>query len=289
MKTLITLLGISFLGFATFKPATQITPKFASVEMSGFKASDLAKETIKNIESTTQSSANAIYVTEEGKVKMYIMEEFPKPLNTKELIIAADEATGSINKINQDKTFVLDKKTQMGEMSIDLWAHTRKVVEVNGKRILVLTADQIYIAPNISKENYFTFLDGNYSLKIPEQRKSFLVYRQLGQTPKNYPNRVWTEGESSIIKVGMSAPEVTQIKFLDKTIQIGNYPTIGYIDLTQTFKAKPNPSKTYLIKYQVEGSNLKCGVPVIFKDPSQDPTMNLLSCPCSPVSTAILP
>jgi len=158
MKTLITFLGITFLGFATFKPATQISPKFASVEMSGFGASDLAKKAIKNIESATQNSANAIYVTEEGKVKMYIMEELPKPLNAKELILAADEASGSINKINEDKTFVLDKKTQLGEMSIDLWAHTRKVVEINGKRILVLTADQIYIAPNISKEYYFTFL-----------------------------------------------------------------------------------------------------------------------------------
>lgn len=267
MKTLFAVFTLFATGCALFQPKQQASVKFVNVEIEAKNTAEWLRKPIKDIEPAQANSGNAFYVTEGNKLKLYVMDELPKPFNAAEIMTAVEEAQGQTNgKVNEDKVFSLKNRTPNGEMSIDLWGHSRKVVEVNGKQITLITADQIYIAPDIRNDLFFDFIGANYLLKQPEMRKVYLVFNKYNQIPANFPNRIWTEGASSVVKVGMGAPEVQQIKVRDINVNIGQYPRIGYIDLAQTTKAKIQ-DVPYLVKYQVEGSPLKMGVYINIKFP----------------------
>lgn len=268
MKTLFAVITLFATGCALFQPKQQAAVKFVNVEIDAKNTTEWLRKPIKNIEPAQANSGNAFYVTEGNKIKLYVMDQLPKPFNAAEIIAAVEAAQGQTNgKVNEDKVFSLKNRTPNGEMNIDLWGHSRKVADVNGKQVTLITADQIYIAPNITNELYFDFIGGNYLLGKAEMRKAYLVFNKTNQIPSNFPHRIWTEGASSIIKVGIGAPEVQQIKVRNITVNIGSYPTIGYVDLTQTVKSKPVDGKPYLVKYQVNGSDAKLGVYIYIKYP----------------------
>jgi hypothetical protein len=267
MKTVFAAIALLTVIFVSSKPKQQAPIKYANVEIDAKTPADWLRRPIKNIEPAQANSGNAFYVTEGTKIKLYVMDELPKPLNATEIMAAVEAAQGQTNgKVNEDKMFNLNNRTPNGEMNIDLWGHSRKVADVNGKQVTLITADQIYIAPNIRNDLFFDFIGANYLLKQPEMRKVYLVFNKYNQIPANFPNRIWTEGTSSVVKVGMGAPEVQQIKVRDINVNIGQYPRIGYIDLAQTTKAKIQ-DVPYLVKYQVEGSPLKMGVYINIKFP----------------------
>jgi hypothetical protein len=269
--------------FAASKPRQQAAIKYANVEIDAKNTTDRLRKPIKNIEPAQANSANAFYVTEGTKIKLYVMDELPKPLNATEIMAAVEAAQGQTNgKVNEDKLFNLNNRTPNGEMNIDLWGHSRKVAEVNGQQVTLITADQIYIAPNINNNYFYTILEGFYKASEPMLRKAYLVHLRYNQVPTIFQSRVWAEGASSVIKVGMGTPEFQQIKVGNKTAPIGSYPTIGFIDLPATAKAKPNPEQVYYIKYELNGVAGKFALPVQIVIPGT-PSIPTNSCPACPV------
>ncbi|MFN8347576.1 MAG: hypothetical protein U0X91_21410 [Spirosomataceae bacterium] len=288
MKPLLFLITFFAAGVALFRPQQQPAVKYANVEIDAKTAADWLRKPIRQVESAQINAANAFYVTEGSKIKLYVMDELLKPLNTTEIMEAVEAAQGQTNgKVNEDKLFSLNQRTSYGEMNIDLWGHSRKTVTVNGKQVTLLTADQIYVAPNINNNYFYTILEGIYKASNPMLRKAYLVHVRYNQVPTIFQQRVWTEGESSVIKVGMGTPEYPQIKVGNKTAPIGGYPTIGFVDMAATAKAKPNPDKVYYIKYQLNGMPEKFALPfqIITPLPPNDPNIPINSCPPCPVRT----
>lgn len=283
MKTLTTLITLFVAGIALLSTKQQVPVKFANVEIDAKNTAEWLRKPIKNIEPAQANSGNAFYVTEGNKIKLYVMDELPKPLNAAEIMAAVEAAQGQTNgKVNEDKFFNLNNRTPNGEMNIDLWGHSRKVADVNGKQVTLITADQIYIAPNINNNYFYTILEGFYKASEPMLRKAYLVHVRYNQVPTIFQSRVWTEGASSVIKVGMGTPEFQQIKVGNKTAPIGSYPTIGFVDLPATAKAKPNPDQVYYIKYELNGVAGKFALPVQIVIPGT-PSLPTNSCPPCPV------
>lgn len=286
MKTLFVAFTLFVTGLALFQPKQQASVKYANVEIEAKNTNDWLRKPIRNIESAQANTANAFYITEGNKIKMYVMDELPKPLNAAEIMAAVEAAQGQTNgKVNEDKFFSLKNRMPNGEMSIDLWGHSRKVVEVNGKQVTLITVDQIYIAPDINNNYFYTILEGFYRASEPMLRKAYLVHVRYNQVPTVFQSRVWTEGASSVIKVGMGTPEFQQIKVGNKTAPIGSYPTIGFVDLPATAKAKPNPDQVYYIKYELNGVAGKFALPVQIVIPGtpNDPNVIINGCPVCPV------
>lgn len=286
MKTVFAAIALLTVIFVSSKPKQQAPIKYANVEIDAKTPADWLRRPIKNIEPAQANSGNAFYVTEGTKIKLYVMDELPKPLNATEIMAAVEAAQGQTNgKVNEDKMFNLNNRTPNGEMNIDLWGHSRKVADVNGKQVTLITADQIYIAPNINNNYFYTILEGFYKANDPMLRKAYLVHVRYNQVPTIFQSRVWTEGASSVIKVGMGTPEFQQIKVGNKTAPIGSYPTIGFVDLPATAKAKPNPDQIYYIKYELNGVAGKFALPVQIVIPG-GPDAIITGCPPCPVRIA---
>lgn len=293
MKTLLAIIALFVTGFLSVQPNQQPSIKYVNVKIDAKSTTDWLQKPIKSLKLAQANSGNAFYVVEGNKIKLYITKELPKPFNVTEFMAAVEAAQGQTNsKIKEDMFFNLNNLTSYGVINIDLWGHNRKVVAINGKQVAMITADLIYVAPNISKNYFYTILEGHYKASEPMLRKAYLVHLDYNKVPTVFQSRVWTEGASSVIKVGMGKPDYQQIKVGKKTAPIGGYPVIGFIDLTATAKAKPKRNQIYYIKYEFKGIGTKFALPIQIFIPNSNKDFSgqtMLGCPVCPVNIGYTP
>lgn len=217
---------------------------------------NFSNDPISNIEKVN-NGGNAKYIRNGNQIKIYVFESMPTTSNWSAYLQTIDNVRPFQTKtILGDNIFVLENHT-LGKLTIDATIQNRKTLVYQENQVLVLTCELVISQPK--PLHYFDFPScGTYPTKNSYNwqtntidSKAFLVYQSTTQNFSNQLNKIWTDGNSAIIKAGVMTPEGGSMNIAGASVSLVNYNLIGYINLRFT-GTKPSLEKVYFVKYKLE-------------------------------------
>ncbi|MFN8354152.1 MAG: hypothetical protein U0Y10_06900 [Spirosomataceae bacterium] len=247
----------------------QITPnsiKYAKIDFGAGDAKTAAIEAIEKARSP--QSANAFYKIINQKIVFYYIGQYPQStgFNAADFIDKCDrERAIATTSIQEDKLFPNDRAGLetahgLGVIKADLWNHSRKEITVDGIKTLIITTNKVVVGPFANNYRFDFPGRGNtnpskntYKWQTLGDSKAYLIEQTLNANPAASLEKIWTEGESAVVKVGMMNPPTTPLNIGETQVNVSGYQKLGFINLGMISTSKPELGKFYYVKCKFVG------------------------------------
>lgn len=269
MKTKIQTIAGSIALATTLSANAQFTPNSIKYAKMSFGAGDRDIAPVGEvIKVNTPQTANALYKIEGQKVTIYFIGQYPKraDFNISDFVEKCDSERGTTKtNIQEDRILPegqmeLETANGLGKVKIDLWNHSRKEVTVDGIQTTIIIANKVIVGPFANNFRFdFPGIKGTnpiksaYKWQTRTDNRAYLVEQSLNATPTASLEKIWTEGASSIVKVGMIPPPSTPIIIGGVQVDVSGYQNLGFINLAATVPLRPQLESLYYIKCKFVG------------------------------------
>lgn len=270
MKTKIQTIAGSIALATTLSANAQLTPNSIKYAKMSFETSDRVMAPVGEVvKVNTPQTANALYKIEGQKVTIYFIGQYPKRanFNISDFVDKCDSERGTTKtNIQEDKLLPqgplesLETANGLGKVKIDLWNHSRKEVTVDGIQTTIITANKVIVGPFANNFQFdFPGAKGSkpkknvYKWQTRTDNRAYLIEQSLNATPAASLEKIWTEGASSIVKVGMMQPPSIPLNIGGTQVDVSGYQNLGFINLATTVPLKPQLESSYYVKCKFVG------------------------------------